>query len=91
MLVLTRGERGAVALSGDRVLEVPALEIQAVDTTGAGDVFRGAFAAALLEGLGARETLAFASAAAGLACLGRGAQGALPARDQVAARLAPAG
>jgi sugar/nucleoside kinase (ribokinase family) len=91
MLVLTRGERGAVALAGDRALEVPALEIQAVDTTGAGDVFRGAFAAALLEGLGARETLAFASAAAGLACLGRGAQGALPARDQVAARLARAG
>jgi ribokinase len=87
MLVLTRGERGAVALLGDRVLEVPALEIRAVDTTGAGDAFRGAFAAALLEGLAPWETLAFASVAAGLACLGRGAQGALPARGQVAARL----
>jgi sulfofructose kinase len=91
MLVLTRGERGATALHGGRVLEVPALEIQAVDTTGAGDVFRGAFAAALLQGSSAHEVLAFACAAAGLACLGRGAQGALPARDQVAARLQRAG
>jgi sugar/nucleoside kinase (ribokinase family) len=91
MAVLTRGERGALALCGDRVLEVPALEIQAVDTTGAGDVFRGAFAAALLAGDGARAALEFACAAAGLACLGRGAQGALPERDQVAARLRRAG
>ena len=90
MAVLTRGERGALALCGDQLLEVPALAIQAVDTTGAGDVFRGAFAAALLAGSGARETLEFACAAAGLSCLGRGAQGALPARAQVEARLASA-
>jgi sugar/nucleoside kinase (ribokinase family) len=88
MAVLTQGDRGAVAVCGDRWLEVPALAIQAVDTTGAGDVFRGAFAVALLAGRGARASLDYACAAAGLACLGRGAQGALPARDEVEARLA---
>lgn len=87
MAVMTRGERGAIALRGDEVLEQPALKIQALDTTGAGDVFRGALAFAALDGRGARASLAFACAAAGLACLGRGAQGALPTRAEVEARL----
>jgi sugar/nucleoside kinase (ribokinase family) len=87
MAVLTRGERGALALVGGRVLELPALPIQALDTTGAGDVFRGALAFAALRGLGARECVAFACAAAGLACQGRGAQGALPELAEVEAQL----
>jgi sugar/nucleoside kinase (ribokinase family) len=87
MAVVTRGERGALALWEGRVIEVPALAIQALDTTGAGDVFRGAFAFAALGGCGARETLELACAAAGLACLGRGAQGALPDLAEVRALL----
>lgn len=87
MAVVTRGERGALALYGEGVIEVPALRIQAVDTTGAGDVFRGAFAFAALSGRGPRESLELACAAAGLACLGRGAQGALPGNAEVEARL----
>jgi sugar/nucleoside kinase (ribokinase family) len=87
MAVLTRGARGALARWGDRVLEVPALRIDALDTTGAGDVFRGSFAVALLAGCGARDVLEWANAAAGLACLGRGAQGALPRAAEVEARL----
>jgi sugar/nucleoside kinase (ribokinase family) len=87
MAVVTRGERGAIALCEGRVLEVPALQIEVVDTTGAGDVFRGAFACALLTGRGPREVLEWACAAAGLACLGRGAQGALPDASDVEARL----
>jgi sugar/nucleoside kinase (ribokinase family) len=87
MAVVTRGERGALALCGGRVHEVPALRIQALDTTGAGDVFRGAFAFALLDGRGAREALELACAAAGLGCLGRGAQGGLPDLAMVEARL----
>jgi sugar/nucleoside kinase (ribokinase family) len=87
MAVVTRGERGALAVCGGRVHEVPALRIQALDTTGAGDVFRGAFAFALLDGRGPREALELASAAAGLGCLGRGAQGGLPDLATVEARL----
>jgi sugar/nucleoside kinase (ribokinase family) len=87
MAVVTRGERGAIALCAGEVLEVPALQISVVDTTGAGDVFRGAFAWGLLAGRGPREVLEGACIAAGLACLGRGAQGALPQAADVEARL----
>ena len=66
---------------------MPALRIHALDTTGAGDVFRGAFAFAVLDGRGPLEILALACAAAGLGCLGRGAQGALPALAEVETRL----
>jgi len=87
MAVVTRGERGAIALVGGRVFEVPALRIEALDTTGAGDVFRGALAFGVLDGRGARECVELACAAAGLACLGRGAQGALPGLVEVESRL----
>jgi sugar/nucleoside kinase (ribokinase family) len=87
MAVVTRGEQGALALFGGEVHEVPALRIQALDTTGAGDVFRGAFAFGVLDGRASRDVLSLACAAAGLACLGRGAQGALPELAQVEARL----
>jgi sugar/nucleoside kinase (ribokinase family) len=87
MAVVTRGEQGALALHLGEVHEVPALRIQALDTTGAGDVFRGAFAFGVLDGRSARDVVALACAAAGLACLGRGAQGALPELAEVEARL----
>src|SRR5205085_3618426 len=49
MLVVTRGPRGAIMLAGDDVIEVPGSEVRTVDTTGAGDIFRGAFIYALLQ------------------------------------------
>jgi sugar/nucleoside kinase (ribokinase family) len=88
LAVLTRGERGSLALCGDLVIETPGLAVRAVDTTGAGDVFRGALAWAALDGRGPRAALAFANAAAALSCRAPGAQGALPAREEVEARLA---
>lgn len=85
-LVVTRGEKGAVAMLADGTrLEVPALALTPVDTTGAGDAFVGAFAARLDLGFEVAEALRFASAAAGLACLGRGAQPAMPRREAIAA------
>ena len=50
LLTVTVGERGAVALYGDRFVHVNGFPVQAVDTTGSGDVFRGAFIAGLLQG-----------------------------------------
>ena len=49
LLTVTVGERGAVALDGDRFVHVNGFPVQAVDTTGSGDVFRGAFIAGLLK------------------------------------------
>ena len=78
-LVVTRGAAGAVALlrEGTRI-EVPALAIEPVDTTGAGDTFVGVLAATLDLGAPLDTALRRASAAAGLACLARGAQTAMP-------------
>jgi sugar/nucleoside kinase (ribokinase family) len=85
--VVTRGVRGARAWCGGALLDQPAIAVHAIDTTGAGDVFRGAFAWALLRGAPAPRVLALAATAAALACRGRGAQGALPSEADVAGRI----
>jgi ribokinase len=78
-LVVTRGAAGALAILRDGIrIEVPALPIEPVDTTGAGDTFVGVLAAALDLGSTLETALRRASAAAGLACLARGAQTAMP-------------
>src|SRR2546430_499542 len=56
-VVITLGERGALAAGPDRTELVPAFKVQAVDTTGAGDAFIGSFAVFLSEGLPEAETL----------------------------------
>jgi sulfofructose kinase len=86
--VVTCGARGALAWWRERPLASPAFAVDAVDTTGAGDVFHGAFAWGLLAGLDATVLLRAANAAAALACTGRGAQGAVPDRAQLEAFLA---
>jgi ribokinase len=87
-LVITRGAAGAVALlrSGDTVT-VPALTIDPVDTTGAGDAFAGVFAAGLDRGLPLNECLRRASAAASLTCLAVGAQSVMPSRADIEAAV----
>jgi ribokinase len=90
-LVVTHGAAGATAFLADGSrLEMPALAIEPVDTTGAGDTFVGVLAAGLDQGITLPVTLRRASAAAGLACLARGAQTAMPdaaAIDAAVARL----
>lgn len=86
--VVTCGAGGALAVWGGRRLASPAFAVAAVDTTGAGDAFHGAFAWGLLEGLDAVQLLRAANAAAALACTGRGAQGSLPDRARLDALLA---
>ena len=49
-LCVTRGARGALMLEGDVLHEAPAFDVHAVDTTGAGDVFRAGFIVAMLRG-----------------------------------------
>jgi sulfofructose kinase len=87
-LCITIGQLGAVALAGDRFIHSPGFKVDAVDTTGSGDVFRGAFIYALSRGWDIERTLRFANAAAGLACTGLGAMAGIPELD---ASLALAG
>ena len=87
-LVVTRGAAGALAILSDGGrIKVPALAIEPVDTTGAGDTFVGVLAAALDLGLPLEPALRRASAAAGLACLARGAQTAMPDGTAIAAAV----
>jgi ribokinase len=86
--VITRGAAGSVAFLRDGMrLEVPALPIEPLDTTGAGDTFVGVLAASLDFGSTLELALRRASAAAGLACLARGAQTAMPDSAMIAAAV----
>jgi sulfofructose kinase len=88
LLCVTLGERGALALDGDVVHYAPAFHVNALDTTGAGDVFRAGFIYALLNGSSAAEILRFANAAAAVSCTRLGALGGIPALEEVTALLA---
>ena len=85
--VVTLGRDGALAHGPDGEWQVPALPIDAVDTTGAGDAFCGGLAAALDRGLDMETALRYASVGAGLACTVEGAQSSLPTRKAVEAQL----
>lgn len=83
-VVVTRGARGASAYRADgSTIDVAALAVDAVDTTGAGDTFAGVLAAALDRGLPLAPALRRASIAAGLACRARGAQPSMPHRAAI--------
>ncbi|UNX54827.1 ribokinase [Georgenia sp. TF02-10] len=84
-VVVTLGPAGAlVARRGHQPVTVPAPKVAPVDTTGAGDTFCGALAAALARGEDLPAAARVASAAAALAVTRPGAQGAVPSADEVA-------
>jgi sugar/nucleoside kinase (ribokinase family) len=89
LLCATLGARGAMLLDGDRLEHVAGYAIDAVDTTGAGDVFRGAFIYALLRGDTAVDIVRFANAAAAIACTRCGAIGGVPNLEDINERLKP--
>jgi len=81
----TLGEQGSLARCGGREIRTPAFQVDCVDSTGAGDVFRGAFAAGWLRAAGGdvEEILEYANAAAALNCRALGARGGLPTLAEV--------
>jgi sugar/nucleoside kinase (ribokinase family) len=88
--VVTLGDRGGVGGAGGERLASPAFDVEVKDTTGAGDVFHGAFVVAVLEGAGPERALRVANAAAAMNCRALGAQGGLPTRPELDAFLASA-
>jgi len=74
---MTLGSHGALARIDGKFVYSPAFVVNCVDTTGAGDIFHGAFCYAVLEGMGMRETLEFANAMAALNCTKLGARGGI--------------
>jgi sulfofructose kinase len=77
-VVITLGEAGLVWKNKDGSGRLPAFSIDAVDTTGAGDAFHGAFAAGLAHGKPWKELLAYASAVGALCCTKYGGRPAIP-------------
>jgi sulfofructose kinase len=77
-LIVTCGDRGAQIITSEGTDFVPAFTVTPVDTTGAGDVFHGAFAFALWKGYGLREAVIFASAVSALKCTKMGGQSGIP-------------
>lgn len=88
LLVMTRGDRGAVALEGDTLHVAPAFTVSVVDGTGAGDVFRAGFIYGLRQKWAVPEMLCFANAAAALSCTKLGAIPSVPTLADVQALLA---
>ena len=86
-LIVTEGINGVRFFDGEMIQHVPAIQADVVDTTGAGDTFNGALAAALMEGTELREAVRFAVVASGLSVEGFGAQGGMPNRNDVMRRL----
>ncbi|MBA3324433.1 MAG: permease [Rhodobacteraceae bacterium] len=89
-VVLTDGERGSyMRQKGDAVLwHIPADKVRAVDTTGAGDCFHGAYAFALTEGKAPIDGALYATAAAGISVTGQGGRRALPGHAACLAKMA---
>ena len=83
--VVTLGAAGALARCGEEFIESPAYRVEAIDTTGAGDVFRGAFVWAVLQGWDVATVLDAANAAAAMSCRVLGAQGGLPSQGELEA------
>jgi ribokinase len=83
-VLITLGGDGALYCDATRCLHCPAVAVQAVDTTAAGDGYIGALGAALAEGRALPESLGFAAAAAALSVTRLGAQPSLASRAELA-------
>lgn len=87
LICVTLGERGSAALDGDTFHLMPALAVDAVDTTGAGDVFRAGMIYGLLQGWETPRILRFANTAAGISCMRPGALAGVPSLEDVRSRM----
>ena len=92
IVVITLGAHGSILVTSDEQgqaynIHQPALQVQPVDTTAAGDCFVGALTVALTEGKSPDEALQFATVAGAIKVTRFGAQSGLPTRQEVQARL----
>ena len=83
-VVITLGKDGAYVKEKEDYTMIPAKEVETIDTTGAGDVFCGAFSVYLSENHTLTESVEFANTAAALAVTRMGAQSAIPYKREIA-------
>lgn len=87
VVVQTEGEVGSNTLTAGEHFHTPAFQVEVVDTTGAGDVFRGAYLAGLVRGWDLHQTAMVASAVAALKCMHLGGRRGAPHEPEVRAFL----
>lgn len=83
VVVITLGAAGALLATPDTSVLIPALNVEVVDTTGAGDAFCGAFAAAIAAGSSIEKAARIGVVAGSLAVTKPGAQPSMPSRDDI--------
>ncbi len=80
--IVTLGERGVAGIDeSGNFFTTPAYQVKVVDTTGAGDVFHGAYIVGLLEGLSVKDSCLFASAVSAIKCTRLGGRAGIPTMD----------
>jgi sulfofructose kinase len=79
----TLGKHGVLVWDGAQFLLCPGFRVNAIDTTGAGDIFHGAFLYGLVQGWDIKETLEFCCAAAALNCEALGARGGIRSIEEI--------
>lgn len=78
VVVITQGKRGGIMYDGDKIIAYPIYPAEVVDSNGSGDVFHGAFAAAVCKGYDYLKCCHFSSAVSGLKCTGVGSRESAP-------------
>ena len=81
--VITLGSGGALCVNSSGVHHVPAFQVEAIDTTGAGDAFNGALTVGLAEGMPLVDAVRFANAAGAICVTRLGTSPAMPRRTEV--------
>jgi sulfofructose kinase len=77
-VIVTLGAAGCKGVSGSRYFEIPAFQVETVDSTGAGDVFHGAYVYAWLQGWEAERCCRFCSAVSAIKCTRMGGRSGIP-------------
>ncbi len=81
--VVTLGANGSLGYDGRNYHRQKAFAVEAVDTTGAGDVYHGAYIYALVQGNSMKQCMRFASAVAAIKCTQMGGRAGIPDIDEV--------
>jgi sulfofructose kinase len=88
IVVMTEGEQGSYTVTAGECFHTPAFTVPVVDTTGAGDVFHGAYLVGQLKGWDLHKTARFASAVSAIKCTRLGGRAGIPTYEEVTAFLA---
>ena len=83
----TVGERGCYTITRSERFHVPAFDVDVVDTTGAGDVFHGAYIVGMIHGWTARQCAQFSTAVSAIKCTKLGGRAGIPTFEQTTAFL----